>query len=115
MEDPGNHDSVRSRSCDSCSSSHSRQGSLQRTQGWNTAAQLSHMSLGGANTISMFRAERAFVQIIIPLTDHQQVLNYLEGHWPGNHNYLTISTGDKSNVFLHIYSNYNICLVSLAG
>lgn len=42
MEDPGNHDSVHSRSCGSCSSSHSQQGSLQQTQGWKTAAQLSH-------------------------------------------------------------------------
>lgn len=38
MEDPGNHDSVRSRSCGSCSSSHSQQGSLQQTRGWKTAA-----------------------------------------------------------------------------
>lgn len=42
MEDPGNHDSVHSRSCGSCSSSHSLQGLLQQTQGWKTAAQLSN-------------------------------------------------------------------------
>lgn len=53
MEDPGNHDSVHFRSCGSCSSSHSRQGSLQRTQGWNTAAQLSHVSRGGADVTSI--------------------------------------------------------------
>lgn len=58
MEDPGNHDSVHSHSCGSCSSSHSQQGSLQQTQGWNTGTQHphEHEPLGGATTAPVDRA-----------------------------------------------------------